>query len=121
MRFQNGVLCVALMAMTSIAVDETVEELPAKFNGKCFQCLSKSFQWCADSKLCIGADELECAGGKETITGLTACGEPPAPEEGFSCPPSTVLKDDATYPVIVSGEPIESNPFLKDMITMGPG
>lgn len=121
MRFQNELLCVALMAAASLAQDTIEKPSSATFNGKCFQCLSNKYNWCESAEICIDLDETKCADDSTPVTGLTKCGEPEAPAEGFGCPATTILKDDAVYPVIESGAPVEGDSFLKSIVKMGPG
>ena len=52
---------------------------------------------------------------------MTKCGTPTAPTEGYGCPASTTLKEDAVYPKIESGVAIEGDSFLKNVVTMAPG
>ena len=119
MRFEQGLLCVALMAATSVAAEVGAAKVdPEEFDSNCFECLANSNQFCTDNGKCISKEE-DCAKG-DAYLGLDQC-ELEDPAEGFACPQSMVLKPDAVYPKIESGVPLEGDAFLKNIVKMGPG
>lgn len=126
--FEQGLMCLALMAATANAQDSASE-----YNTGCAQCLHSGFGWCADTSECKSEYKEAEVDGEDGVANL--CDDGTAPKlgfsqcpdfapEGYACPTaSVVIPTDVDFIEIPSGEAFSSKIMEKlfnSLETYGP-